>query len=461
MVFEQDDFETVIERRAHQTLLADRALDTLRSLSAGADQRDPQCYSKVTKHDLPSGSASANVAESRHKIGGVSAPTSRDDLGVYAHIPFCERVCPYCDFAVLGVRRLEPERERRYVDLLLRELELLWERHCPDLERRPLATVYLGGGTPSLLHPSSVERLLRCVEERFGGSPQEVTLELNPGSLETERVGGFRAVGVTRLSIGLQSLHDRTLKRLGRAQHAEEALRGLEACLAADFDSLSVDLIYGAPEQTEAELFGDLERVIALGVPHVSAYGLTIEPGTPFARARERGLLRLPDEDTELRMSLGLRARLAAAGFEQYEISSFARPGHRSRHNQRYWACRDVLGLGVSAASLLAGQRFQNTRDLDEWEAAVSAGRSPVFECQQVSAEEERRDFVGLGFRCIDGIRRSEFLRRFGAPLEAFFESELRELRELDLVSDSGGSVRLTERGIRFADEVFQRFVGR
>lgn len=378
------------------------------------------------------------------------------------HVPFCERVCPYCDFAVLGVGRLEPEREQHYMDLVLRELELAWERDAAELDQRPLATVYLGGGTPSLLQAGSVERLLRALETRFPGrSELEVTLELNPGALETARVSDFRAAGVTRLSVGVQSLHDRTLARLGRAQRGAEALRGLEACLAAGFDSLSADLIYGAPEQTEAELWTDLARLIELGVPHVSAYALTLEPGTPFARAASQGKLRLPDEETELRMSLGLRARLVAAGFEQYEISSFARPGHRSRHNQRYWACLDVLGLGVSAASLIAQRRFQNTRELARWERLVAQGLSAIDESDELSSDELRRDYVGLGFRCLDGIGREAFRRRFGASLESVFAAELRELRELGLVRDESGAVRLTERGIRFADEVFQRFVGR
>ncbi len=391
----------------------------------------------------------------------MSVATTKLDLGIYVHVPFCERVCPYCDFAVLGVGRLEPERERRYVDLLLRELDWLWEREAAQLEGRTLATIYLGGGTPALLQPGSVERLLRALEARFGGTAAEVTLELNPGNLESARLGAFRAAGVTRVSVGLQSLHDSTLKRLGRAQRAAEALHGLESCLAAGFDSLSVDLIFGAPGQRETELFRDLERVIGLGVPHVSAYALTIEPGTPFAKALQRGELLLPDEDAELRMSLGVRARLAEAGFEQYEISSFCRPGHRSRHNQRYWACRDVLALGVSAASLLGGRRFQNTRDLAEWEAAVTEGRSAASESWVVSPEEARSDFVGLGFRCLDGIRPEEFRQRFGASLEACFGAELRELRELQLVREEEGALVLSERGIRFADEVFQRFAGR
>ncbi len=391
----------------------------------------------------------------------MNAATTRADLGVYVHVPFCERVCPYCDFAVLGVGRLEPERERRYVDLLLRELDWLWEKCAAELAGRTLATIYMGGGTPALLQPDSVERLLRALETRSGGRAREVTIELNPGSLETARLGGFRAAGVTRVSVGLQSLHDSTLKRLGRAQRAAEALRGLESCLADCFDSLSVDLIFGAPEQQEAELFRDLERVIGLGVHHVSAYALTIESGTPFARAMQRGELRLPDEDAELRMSLGVRSRLDRAGFEHYEISSFCRPGHRSRHNQRYWACRDVLGLGVSAASLLGGRRFQNTRNLGAWEAAVSEGRSAATESWVVSPEEARRDFVGLGFRCLDGVRPEEFRQRFGTPLETCFGAELRELRTLQLVREDAAAWRLTERGIRFADEVFQRFVGR
>ena len=389
----------------------------------------------------------------------MSAATT--DLGVYIHIPFCERVCPYCDFAVTGVGTLALERETGYVDLLLAELDARLDD--PDgaaLEGRPLATVYLGGGTPSLLRPESVARLLRALEARFSPADPEVTLELNPGVLEAGRARGFREAGVSRLSVGVQSLVDRTLKRLGRAQRAEETLRGLEACLAAGFGSVSADLIYGAPEQTEDELLDDVERLVGLGVPHVSAYALTLEPGTPFARARERGELRLPDEDTAFRMGRRLRAGLRRAGYRQYEISSFALPGHRSRHNMRYWQCRDVLGLGVSAAGLLGGRRERNTRDPRAWAAAVSAGRSPLEERLEVGPDEARADFLGLGFRQLR-VSRAEFRRRFGAAPEACFGPELAELRDLGLIADAGGWLELTERGLAFADEVFLRFVGR
>ena len=293
----------------------------------------------------------------------MGAASTAGDLGLYIHIPFCERVCPYCDFAVLGVGELSVAREREYVDLLLRELELRVEREGAELQGAALATVYFGGGTPGLLRADSVDRLLGAARAHWG-PPREVTLELNPGRVEASRAVAFREAGVTRVSVGVQALTDATLSRLGRAQRAHETLRGLERCLAAGFESLSADFILGAPGQTRAELYTSLDRLVARGVPHLSVYALTIEPGTPFARARDRGQLAVADEDEEAELLCGVRSRLRGAGYEHYEVSSYAQPGHRSRHNQRYWRCQDVLGLGVSAASLVAGRRFQNTRDL-------------------------------------------------------------------------------------------------
>ncbi len=387
-------------------------------------------------------------------------PTSGADLGVYVHVPFCDRVCPYCDFAVEAVGKLDAELERRYLDLLAREFELVLEQES-GLEGRRLETVYLGGGTPSLVSPKSVERLLGLLRSRLDGEPREVTLELNPGTLEVERVPGFRAAGVTRLSVGVQSLQALTLRRLGRAHRADEALRGLEVCLAAGLASVSADLIFGAPDQSEEALYADLERLIDLGVPHLSLYGLTCEPGTPFHAARERGRLRLPSEDAVLRMSRGLRARLAAAGYEHYEISNFARPGHRSLHNQRYWLRRDVLGLGVSAASLLGRRRLKNSQSRPAWERGLVRGQRPLEEVETLLERDARRETLYLGLRLLEGVSRSGYLRRFGEAPERQFGAELAELRELELVADRGGSLRLTDRGIRFADEVFLRFVGR
>jgi oxygen-independent coproporphyrinogen-3 oxidase len=375
---------------------------------------------------------------------------------VYVHVPFCEHVCPYCDFAVLGVGRLAEADEDAFVALALEE----WKGVREQVAGRELASVYFGGGTPALLRPDSIARLLDSFCADLRGSDPEITVELNPGQLEVGRVPELRAHGVTRLSIGLQALDDTVLRRLGRAQAAGEALRGLEACLAAGFASLSVDLIYGAPGQTLEMLLRDVDRAIALGVPHVSAYALTLEPGTPFARAAEAGKLDLPDEDTVLAMSRLLRARLGAAGIAQYEISSYARAGHRSRHNQRYWQRLDVLGIGPSAASLLGDRRCRNARDLADWREALAAGRSPVVESEILSSEAARREALYLGLRRLDGVGRADFLRRFGGAPEAYFGPELGALRRRGLIQDEAGAIKLCEAGILFADEVFVGLLG-
>jgi oxygen-independent coproporphyrinogen-3 oxidase len=387
----------------------------------------------------------------------VSQGTSGGDLGVYVHVPFCEHVCPYCDFAVVAVGRLGAPDEEAWVELVLRE----WERWRDRLAGRRVASVYFGGGTPSLVGAKSLERVLAALGAALRFDSPEITVELNPGQLELARVPELRALGVTRLSVGLQSTDDTVLRRLGRAHRADEALRGLDACLAAGFASLSADLIYGAPGQKTADVLRDVDELVARGVPHVSAYALTLEPETPFARAVAAGQLALPDEDTVLEMSLLLRARLAAARIEQYEISSYARSGHRSRHNQRYWTRAEVLGLGPSAASFIAGRRLRNARSLADWRAALLRGESPAVEDEPVSDAEARREHLYLGLRRLDGIARADFQRRFGAAPEAFFAAELAELRRRELICDEAGRIRLSERGILFADEVFMGLLGR
>lgn len=390
----------------------------------------------------------------------MSGATTETDLGIYLHVPFCDRVCPYCDFAVEGVRSLEPERERAFVEALLAELDLVAREHESALAGRPLSTVYWGGGTPSLLRPQSVERLLGAIERRFGCAGDEVTLELNPRDLEAARVPAFREAGVTRLSVGLQSLSDRTLQRLGRAHRADEARRVLDVCLGAGFASLSVDLIYAAPDQRLADVGADVDAVVRLGIPHVSAYTLTIETDTPFARAVARGQLRLADEDEVLAMMQLVRDRLAAAGRVQYEISNHALPGHESRHNERYWRCQDVLGLGPSAASLLAGRRFQNVADAKAWQRAIGEGRRALAESNVLTPAEARAEAMGLGLRRLCGVSRAEFAQRFGGSPESFFGAELSELAKLGLIVETEGRLHLSERGILFADEVFLRFLG-
>jgi oxygen-independent coproporphyrinogen-3 oxidase len=386
-------------------------------------------------------------------------------LGIYLHVPFCERICPYCDFAVLRARPLGAELEARYVAALLAELEA----RLPAFAGRQVESVYLGGGTPSLLSAESVARLVSA--SRAGpaaATAVEVTLEVNPSSLERARLSAFRDAGVTRLSVGIQSFDDTVLRRLGRAHRAEEGHRTLQAARAAGFDNLSMDLIFAAPGQDAAALARDLDQLLAFGPEHVSTYGLSIERGTPFARAAERGQLALPEDDEAARMLETIEARLVGAGFGRYEISSYARPGFESRHNRRYWERRAVLGLGVGAFSCEPaapdaphGARRSNLRELPAYLARVEQGAPAEAAAREVlSASAARGEAVFLALRMSVGLRADAFAREFGAPPRAFWAGEIERLVSGGLLVETpGGDLRLSPRGRLLSDSVFACFV--
>ena len=386
-------------------------------------------------------------------------------IGVYVHVPFCERVCPYCDFAVTPVRRLPRELEARFAGAVLRELELA----APALAGRPLETVYLGGGTPSLLRPETVARLLGELRRALPGpGPREVTLELNPGTAEVERIPAFREAGVDRLSVGVQSFDDRILKRLGRAHRAAAARAALEAAGRAGFAELSVDLLYGVPGQELAALEGDLRELRAFGPAHVSAYALEIEPGTPYARGVARGVLRLPPEEAVAAAFLRVEEVLAAGGLRRYEVSNFARPGHEAVHNRRYWLRRPVLGLGPSAVSSRPagpgtphGSRAANPRELGAWLEAVEGGEPERFRSVEVlSPEVARAEAAFLALRTREGLSARGFEAEFGAPPRAFFGEAIDRLCRAGLLVETGeGDLRLAAKAWLVADSVAAEFV--
>ncbi len=406
-----------------------------------------------------------------------TAPVGGDDgrVGVYLHLPWCERVCPYCDFAVLAARPLESAVEDRYVEHLLTELSA----RAPAFAARPLASIYFGGGTPALFRPASIVRLVEAVRRAFpsaspgsaAGVPDEapeITLELNPSTVERERLPDFRAAGVNRLSIGVQSFDDRLLKRLGRAHRASVADATLDAAREAGFEDLSLDLIFAEPDQTPAALERDLDKVIAFGPEHVSTYELTFEPATPFGRAVADGRMTPPDEDLAAAMIEQVEGRLEAAGYARYEISSYARPGRRARHNARYWQRQAVLGLGMGAHSTEArcatrphGARRANPRELADWEAAIARNPAAAGEEETLDPATARGEAVFLGLRQVEGLSAAAFAEEFTAPPRAFFDAEIDRLVGMGwLVEGAGGDLRLSRAGRLVADDVAAEFVG-
>jgi oxygen-independent coproporphyrinogen-3 oxidase len=386
-----------------------------------------------------------------------------DDVGVYVHLPWCERVCPYCDFAVLATRRLEPDVEARYVADLGRELEA----RAVDFAARDLATIYFGGGTPGLFRPESIEALIQMIRDHFPGAPQETTLELNPSTVESARLPAFRAAGVDRLSIGVQSFDDGLLKRLGRAHRAEVVDGTLAAARAAGFDEISLDLIFAGPGQTLADLDGDLDRVIDFGPEHVSTYELTWEASTPFGRALAAGQLEACDEDLAADMIEHVEARLERAGYERYEISSYARPGHRARHNARYWQRAPVLGLGMGAHSTEMrggdrphGARRANPRTLEAWRAGLMRDPGGIGEEERLSPAVARGEAVFLALRQREGLDPARFAAEFGAPPRRFFATQIDRNRAAGWIEErADGGLRLTPAGRLVADSVAEAFV--
>lgn len=332
-----------------------------------------------------------------------------ETLGIYLHVPFCKHACPYCDFYKLELRDRPARARLDFPEQLRREWEL-HAAHSSTLGGRRLDTIYFGGGTPSTLVPETVGSLV--AELRRGHPPSdiepEITLEANPENLTAERSRKWRAAGINRLSIGVQSFDDAELRLLERLHQPAAIGEAVRNARAAGFANLSLDLMFALPGQTLERWLGNLRAAVALAPEHLSFYGLTYHEGTPFERWRAERKLAEVDEDLQAEMYLRGAEVLEAEGFEHYEISNFARPGFRSRHNQRYWSRGDVIGLGPGAHSNLGAERWANPEDLEGWATTVAAGRlprQPVEVLDHAGAAAERL-FTALRRR--EGLHRSE-----------------------------------------------------
>jgi len=370
-------------------------------------------------------------------------------LALYVHIPWCVRKCPYCDFNSHERSGALPERE--YVAKLLTDLEAL----LPSVWGRRLVSVFIGGGTPSLFSPAAIDELLAGVRARMVLEPDaEVTLEANPGTVEAGRFRGFREAGVNRISLGVQSFDDAMLAALGRIHSADEARRGVQAA-AASFANVNIDLMYGLPGQTLDMARADIQAALACGVPHISAYQLTIEPNTVFYRRPPA----LPEHDLCADMQLAVEEMLGAAGYEHYETSAFARPGRRCRHNVNYWEFGDYLGIGAGAHGKVSfpdrvtrHERIKQPRDYLAASATISREAT-------VPPAELPFEFMLNALRLIDGFLPTLFSERTGLPLTVIAR-ELDEAERKGLLQRDWQRVQPTERGRLFLNELMGLFVG-
>lgn len=376
---------------------------------------------------------------------------------LYIHIPFCRRKCPYCAFVSLE----SGEDLGNYPELLLEEMRLAAHESAPQT---PLQSIYFGGGTPSLLKPAHVSRIIGQAAKAFGLSAQaEITLEANPGTVDHERLAGFLSAGVNRLSLGVQSFDDRLLKTLGRIHSAQQARDAFSAARDAGFDNIGIDLIHALPGQTARMWRTDLEQALQLAPEHISIYGLSVEQKTPFAERYAGDSPLLPDEELAVCMFESADTLLTANGFEHYEIANYARPGFRSRHNCGYWQRDGYLGLGAGAHSLLRGEtgdiRFGNTPDIDKYIATIQGGNLAREETVTLSREDAMAEFMFLGLRLTDGIEFSTFEREFGVSPESAYAAAFNELVQAGLLEKGKDNISLTLRGMLLSNQVFARFL--
>ncbi len=387
-------------------------------------------------------------------------------LSLYVHIPWCVRKCPYCDFNSHELKTppaltaestsagIEPELERQYLSALIADLELA----LPQVWGRPVHTVFFGGGTPSLLSARALDELLSAIRARLPlAAEAEITLEANPGTFEAKKFADFRAAGVNRLSVGIQSFNPVHLEALGRIHDGAQA-RAAIGIAQASFDNLNLDLMYALPGQSVVQALADIDAAIGFGPEHVSAYHLTIEPNTYFHRHPPQ----VPDQDVAADMQEAIEARLASAGYRHYETSAFARPGCEARHNLNYWTFGDYLGIGAGAHSklsfadrILRQMRVKHPRDyLEKMAAGV-----PVQQEQRLATEELPFEFMMNALRLIDGFELRLFAERTGVPVHVL-RKPLETAERSGLIERDHVRVRPTLRGQRFLNDLLQIFLG-
>jgi len=408
---------------------------------------------------LSGGGRSAGALTSRGgETAADGAPGERaleDGAGLYLHVPFCSAVCPYCDFAVTVGG--EPSR-RSYLSALAAEIAL-WAGG-EDAWRLPFDTVYLGGGTPSWLRPDELAGVFAALEADLGTAGAWIQLEANPEDVSAGSLAAWRRLGVATLSLGVQSFDDRALVFLGRRHRAAEGRRAVELALAAGFESVSLDLIYGLPGASVEELARDLEAAVALAPHHLSCYQLTVEPGTVFGHRRDQGELAELPEPRQAALFRFVHRYLADAGYPAYEVSNFARaPGHCSRHNRKYWRHVPYLGLGPSAHSYDGGRRrWWNLRGLAAWRRAVERGERPLAGAERLGDGELALEALMLGLRTADGIDLALYRRRYGVDLLATDGALVAGLVEGGRALVEDGRLRLTLDGLVVAEGLAARF---
>lgn len=379
-------------------------------------------------------------------------PSSKPSA-VYIHIPFCQHKCYYCDFNTYA---LQGQPVDRYLEALEREIERTVTAIPPHL----IETIYVGGGTPTALQPRQMERLLQMIERYLPlvGEQLEFTMEANPGTTDDEKLAVMKEGGVNRLSFGVQSFNNDLLKTIGRIHQTDEIYRSIALAKQLGFANISIDLMFGLPNQTLQHVADSLTAALDLDLQHYSVYGLIIEEQTLFHQMYMKNELPLPDQDEEVAMFELIIERLQQAGYEHYEISNFARPGFTGKHNEKYWHNEYYYGFGAGAHGYVNGYRHVNIKGVEPYIAATVSGL-PILERTEVTEREAMEDFMMVGMRLLQGVSNERFREQFGIDMVDVFGEALQRLLAQELIEKNGDRYKLSATGILFGNEVFGAFI--
>lgn len=381
------------------------------------------------------------------------------ELGIYIHIPFCKRKCDYCDFVSYAQKE---ETIEKYINSIIKEIDYVSGKIVK--EKYNINTIYIGGGTPSYIDSKYIEMILSRIKQNFKNNMNEkleVTIEINPGTVNEKKMISYKNIGINRISIGVQSTSDRLLKKIGRIHTFEEFLNIYDMARKNGFNNINIDMILGLPEQTLENIEEMSEIIAKLNPEHVSVYSLILEEGTCLYQKVNRGILKLPNEEIERRMYWKTKKNLESIGYKHYEISNFAKFGFESKHNLNCWKQKEYIGIGLSAHSYLNNVRFSNITDLEKYIENIQNneyGKNKII--HEVQDEEiKQKEFVMLGLRMLEGVSILEFSKKFGKELLQVFNKEIERLVNQNLIEITETKIKLTEKGLDFANIVWQEFV--
>jgi oxygen-independent coproporphyrinogen-3 oxidase len=371
-----------------------------------------------------------------------------NELGIYIHIPFCIKKCDYCDFVSV---KLNDGLIEEYINDLIKEIEI----YSKLISKYKVDSIFIGGGTPSSIDSKFIGKMFEKLYSSFNiASNSEITIEVNPGTLDKKKLKTYKKYGVNRISLGAQSLNDKILKNIGRIHNVQDILNTIKLIKLEGFDNINSDLMIGLPEQTLQDVIGSVEKIIELNLTHISLYSLIIEEGTKLYKLEQNGKLNLPNEDEERLMYHEAKRLLEKNGYRQYEISNFSKPGFECKHNLKYWTLKPYVGIGLNSHSNIWNYRYWNYSNLRDYHNYLMKGKLPIENKEYINTITKITEFMILGIRLNSGIKKEEFKRSFGVDLDYYYKDAIQKNINNGLIFDDGKNIKLTNKGLDLSNIV-------